>query len=288
MIKAERTLDFVLRIINHVTSGHSRENDIYKYMDDILKPAVNELYGKTTECKAHMDGIGEIKMTYFDMGNINSTHLFGLDELIIFCLYKQNTLTYNKVADLGANIGLHSIVLAKLGFEVSAYEPDIVHLERLRLNLNENNVRDRVKVYPCAVSTTKETKEFVRVKGNTTSSHLKGAKDTAYGNLESLKVETVEFESILRGNDLLKIDVEGHESEIICSSKLKDWENCDAILEVGSEKNSYEIYEKFKNSKINMFSQMTNWRKVETMDQMPKSYKDGSVFITIKEKMKWK
>ena len=124
--------------------------------------------------------------------------------------------------------------------------------------------------------------------GNTTSSHLKGAKENAYGELERVRVSTTEFKSILKSNDLLKIDVEGHEAEILCSTDEADWSKSDAFVEIGSDKNAEEIFKKFIGSKVNKFAQKTGWKRVKEYDSMPKSYKDGSLFITTKEKMKWK
>ena len=129
-------------------------------------------------------GVGTIQIDYYEMGKINSTHLFGLDEMIIFSYYMANRDRYEKVADLGANIGLHSIVLSKLGFKVSAYEPDNDHLNRLSNNVKINGVEKQICIYPVAVSTANGECEFIRVIGNTTSSHLKGAKENAYGELE--------------------------------------------------------------------------------------------------------
>ena len=38
--------------------------------------------------------------------------------------------------------------------------------------------------------------------------------------------------------DLVKIDVEGHEAQIICSTDAEDWIDVDAIAEIGSEQNA--------------------------------------------------
>src|SRR5947207_6307227 len=118
---------------------------------------------------------GALTLPYRRMGAIDSIDLFGLDELIIFAFYWANRARYRRSVDIGANIGLHSIVMARCGFAVRAFEPDPVHIEMLRANLALNGVSG-VEVVEAAVSDRNGTTEFVRVKGNTTGSHLSGAK----------------------------------------------------------------------------------------------------------------
>ena len=44
----------------------------------------------------------------------------------MFAFYYRNREFHKKVADIGANIGLHSIVLSKCGFEVE--DTNLIHL----------------------------------------------------------------------------------------------------------------------------------------------------------------
>ena len=59
------------------------------------------------------------------------------------------------------------------------------------------------------------------------------------------------------------------------------------MIEVGSQKNSELIYEFFKDIKINLFSQKNSWNKVASIQDMPRSYKDGSLFISNKKSVPW-
>ena len=279
------SINFILEVLPSLTRYHSRSSSVYQFLDTLLKPAVDDLYGHNSTGDSDLLGVGNIKLPYFSMGSINSTHLFGLDELIIFSFYSKNKSLYNSVADLGANIGLHSIVLSKLGYTVDSYEPDPEHLSRINHNISLNNVHPNI--IPAAVSIHDGTTEFTRVVGNTTGSHLSGAKDDPYGELEKFSVPTRSFKTILREHDLLKIDVEGHEADIICSTDTKDWNNTDAILEVGSFKNAEKIFHHFRDSNINLFAQSLCWQKVLSVSDMPTSYKDGSLFVSSKETMPW-
>jgi FkbM family methyltransferase len=221
------------------------------------------------------------------MGAINSTHLCGLDELIIFSFYAANTTRYRRTADIGANIGLHSILMSKLGCEVQCYEPDPVTFERLTSNLILNTVQDSIKSNQKAVSTKSGALEFTRVLGNTTGSHLSGAKTNPYGELERFSVEVVDFIDIMRTVDLMKIDVEGHEADILCKTQLDDWLGVDAIVEIGTVSNAQRVFDHLTDLNVNMFSQKTGWKHVESFEAVPKNYKEGSLFISVKDKMPW-
>src|SRR5690349_11853642 len=67
---------------------------------------------------------GPLALPYRRMGAIDSVDLFGLDELILFAFYWANRSRYRRSVDIGANIGLHSIVMARCGLAVRSFEPD--------------------------------------------------------------------------------------------------------------------------------------------------------------------
>ena len=228
---------------------------------------------------------GEISLPYFKMGAIDSLDLFGLDEMIIFSYYYNNKNKYKKVSDLGANIGLHSILMSKAGYQVEAYEPDPTHIAMIEKNFKLNNI-DLVNLNQVAVSDIDHTTKFVRVLGNTTSSHIAGAKDNAYGDLETYDVDVVRAKEIFKNSDFIKMDVEGGEAKIILSTTKEDWEKVDMIMEV-SEKNRVAIYDHLNSIGVNMFSQKKAWKKAEAVDDVPANYKEGSLFVSLDNKMQW-
>ena len=59
------------------------------------------------------------------------------------------------------------------------------------------------------------------------------------------------------------------------------------ILEVGTKKNRKVIYDHLKSIDVNMFSQKLAWKKVQVIDDLPASYKEGSLFITLDNQMLW-
>ena len=242
---------------------------------------------KTTGPEAQSFGpFGELVFPYHRMGAIDSLDLFGLDELIIFSFYWTHRRRYRRAADLGANLGLHSILLERCGFEVTAYEPDPAHFEILKENLLLNRCH-AVKAVNAAVSSERGVKEFVRVLGNTTGSHLAGSKPDPYGELERFPVEVVPFSRVLEEADLIKIDVEGHERELLLSTRCADWQKADAFVEISSEENAKAVFEHFERLDVGLFSQKINWGRVTRRSELPVSYREGILFISRKDRMPW-
>lgn len=283
----EEILCGLLNSLASLKDYHRPDSEIYGFLNSVAKAAISNLFGESTSQKADLSYLGKIDFPYFSMGAINSTHLFGLDELIIFSFYWSNRNRYRKVADLGANIGLHSVVMSHIGYQVTAYEPDPVHLSQLKENVKRNCLENTPVLINKAVSVQPGELEFVRVVGNTTGSHLSGSKENPYGELNKFIVEVDSFQTICNAFDFLKIDVEGHEADILLSTTKENWQNTDAIVEIGSLNNAQKVFEYFNNTDINLFSQKTAWNKVSSLDDMPLSYKDGSLFISLKDTMPW-
>ena len=95
------------------------------------------------------------------------------------------------------------------------------------------------------------------------------------------------FRDICNNFDLLKIDVEGHEADILLSTEKEDWQGTDAIVEIGSLGNAEKVFHHFSNLALNLFSQKQAWQKVNSLEDMPFSYKDGSLFISCGDVMPW-
>jgi FkbM family methyltransferase len=185
------------------------------------------------------------------------------------------------------NFLMYLIVGAVIGARLAHclfYEPDFYHFKLLKKNLKINGCK-KTKLYNVAVSDSEKTNvPFIRVLGNTTANHIAGSKESPYGELKMTHVNTVAFSEILEWADLVKIDVEGHEAVLLLSTEKKQWENSDALVEVGSYQNAKAIFTHFKQLNINMYSQKNRWRKIETFAEMPISYKEGTLFVSLKNK----
>lgn len=222
---------------------------------------------------------GEIIFPFVRMGAVSSLDLFGLDELILFAFYRESRSRYSRFADLGANLGLHSLIAGKLGWGVTAFEPDPHTFSLLEKNLCVNST-DAEAVCK-AVGANGGARVFTRVLGNLTGSHLSGSKENPYGELEEFTVEVESLRKIMSQHDFLKIDVEGAEAEIIGSTAKDDWVGTDAVLEIGSPTNARVIFDHLRSlGGVNMFSQKTGWQLVEEVADLPVSHLEGSVFVS--------
>ena len=283
---ASLILEDLIAVIPEITNHHSPTSRLYALLKRIVRNEVEVLFSDTDYKSVQFNAFGNLVFPYVKMGAIDSLNLFDLDELIIFSFYYINRNKYKKVMDIGANIGLHSIILNKCGYEVFTFEPDPKHFEFIKRNIELNDCNN-IHALNAAISDKCGQMEFIRVLGNTTGSHLVGSKKNPYGELEKFQVEVADINQYINEMDLIKLDAEGHEKEIILSTKIDNWLNTDAFVEIENEENADAIYNFFKDSKINLFSQKRNWCRVACLDDMPFSYHEGSLFISSKKQMPW-
>ena len=267
--------------------SHARGTSFYQFAEGLTTPAFHEAQPAfEAGQQVPLAELGLINLPYEKMGAIDSIDLFGMDELLMFSFYYRNRGRYSRVADIGANLGLHSIILSLCGFQVEAYEPDPDHYKKLINNLGLNNINTCTE-HEAAVSDKDGMMQFVRVLGNTTSSHLAGAKANPYGELEHFDVTVKEVRAIAERVDLFKIDAEGHEAVILKGLPIEVWKRVDAFVEIGTPENAQLVYDYFTGAGINIFSQKCGWARAESVDDVPFSYKEGGVFISAKKVMPW-
>jgi FkbM family methyltransferase len=229
---------------------------------------------------------GDLRLPYRAMGAISSLQLFGLDELIIFAFYAANRARYRHAVDIGANLGLHSMLMARLGWRVTAYEPDPQHMAWLGEHLAMNAITGVTPVR-AAVSDRDGSAEFVRVKGNTTGSHLAGAKADPYGALDRFEVSVHAAWRVLAECDFAKIDAEGHEVAILRAVPEARWQTLDAMIEVGTPLNAALLFAHFEALPVHLFAQKLGWAPVARAEDMPTSHREGSLFVSAKPVMPW-
>lgn len=219
----------------------------------------------------HMD------FPYVQMGNIDSLHLFGEPELVIFGIYAANRGRWRKVLDIGANLGLHSIVLDRMGYTVQAYEPDFSHFQHLITNLQVNGCDN---VTPCMAAVHTETGEanFVRVLNNLTGNHLEGFKDS-YGPRETVIVPTVDVRPLFDWADFAKLDCEGSEAALICTITERQAEHLSLVAEVRNTDNAKAIYHHCAKIGLPLWAYKRDFERVRTFTDMPCNNRDGPLFL---------
>jgi len=269
------------RLIEHlptIPSYHQRGCPEYNSIYEDLQNYIYHHYEMDMGYDNYINFGGlELVIPYFKMGKCNTINLFDLDEIILFSFYWHNRNRYSSAVDIGANLGLHSIFMDKCGFNVSSYEPDDTHYGELLNNVRINNC-ENISPHKAAVSNHQGAASFVRILDNTTSSHLQGSKDAVYGPTEVTEVATVDINDIVKNADLVKIDAEGHEDTILEAIDIKAFDTMDMVLEVGSVRSAEIIFNRFNT--LNMLSQKLGWLPVVGIDDIPVSYKEGSLFIS--------
>ena len=272
-----------------IARNHFQHSRLTQWWNDTNQKLTNEISQEFTSAvgKLNIGSVGLVNVRNIDFGSITSAHLFGLDELIIFAWYELNSVRYKRTLDLGANIGVHSMLMSKFGFSVTAYEPDPIHVYRFKQTMSDNAVK-KYELRQKAIGIKSEKLNFTRVLGNTTGSHLSGAKADPYGKLEVFEVEVDSLLEVVKEKyDFVKMDVEGYEVKLISALKSEDFATMDIMLEIGTPENAFNIFTELKRLGIHAFSQKINWGEVNSLEDLPTSHREGSLFLTSSLAMNW-
>lgn len=122
------------------------------------------------------------------------------------------------VIDVGANIGCISLVAAKQGAFVLAFEPSSENFETLEYNVKINGYQDRVQCINKGVGKAGLNKLYIHPSNSgATSSYLeqRGLDENNYQEVEFMSIHDVFKDYGLGYVDLLKLDCEGSELDII-------------------------------------------------------------------------
>jgi len=143
-------------------------------------------------------------MQYYDPNN-----MYLIEELFA-------KKTYNTFFDIGANIGVYSLIAAyQSDIKAFAFEPHPLTFRFLKENINTNNMNSRVTCHQLALSDSDGTMSFTDDPG---SSVNRLVKDNEL-NDNVLTVETLTGDSFCKQHavqpDVIKIDVEGFESNVL-------------------------------------------------------------------------
>ena len=289
LIEAEKKSEVFNRLLEDIAStprAHDLHSIEYQQLAMQTRKEIECLFSGNEP--VNVEPFGRIIFPLYQMGATDSMDLWGIDELILFSFYYNNRDRYKRTVDIGANIGLHSIIMSRCGFKVTAYEPDPIHCDILMKNLNLNGCEASVAVEGAAVSDRDGSDEFVRVIGNTMSSHLAREKNSVHTPTERFSVRTVNIADVVKSVDLIKINAEGHEGVIIDGIPDDAFKYVDIVMKVSSKENAERIYTRMKELGANLFAQGQAWDRVTGLKQMATSSQDGSLFISCKEEMPWK
>ena len=179
-----------------------------------------------------------------------------VDKKVPYKLFENEQINYfiNKIKihkpeyflDIGAHGGLYSIILQKnfSGLKVLAFEPDLQNRYQLYSNLFLNKFEKRVKVYDFGLSSVNKKVSFGFLK----KSNRGGKRIMENGDFEIIVKPLDKIFNKKNKKCFLKIDVEGHEKDVIIGSQniLKD-NSCLLQVEI-SKKESFREFNNFMKS----------------------------------------
>jgi FkbM family methyltransferase len=148
---------------------------------------------------------------------------------------------YAAVIDVGANLGLYSLIAAQSGnvADILAFEPDPRNYRQLQANLRLNRLTGRVRTFPVGLGRSDAGTTFLQENGRSTGQSRVAATAPADTNLSrytKTKIDVIQFDSHFSYSHrdiLVKIDVEGHEQEVIAGMRsLLAGNRCQLQVEV--------------------------------------------------------
>ena len=180
------------------------------------------------------------------MGLKNTADLFGYYEHLIFLLYNFKKKKYKKrAADIGSNLGLHSLIMSILGYSVDSYEPDPEHYKIQKKIIKINKFKN-IKIIKKGVYNMSCKQNLIRV----VDANFVSVRKRVMEKWRKLKLIWVILK-IIKNYDLVKIDAEGSEAKIIKNINKKFIEYW-FIVEVSGKQNAKNIFNYCKNN-VNIF-----------------------------------
>ena len=192
--------------------------------DILLQPRVTQqgtksvmLGGVPTVLEGAMDD------PYFQAIEGQAAALAGLAALITRQVPHSST-----VIDVGANIGLSTILLARMAERVIAFEPSPPNVAFLRRNLKRNGITN-VEVHAVAASSEPGTLRF-HVAQFGAGSHVVAAGHVSGNTISTVDVPAVTLdETDLPPIAFIKIDAEGHEPDVLAGARQLLVRDCPLI-----------------------------------------------------------
>lgn len=155
----------------------------------------------------------------------------------------KNLHSYNVFFDVGANIGTYTIMLAGSGLRTYAFEPVYSNYKALSINILLNNLESKVTAFNFGLGKETRPENFSFDPLNTGASHiaslpaetLEAEKRSIATTIQLTRLDDIISSFDLKESDrvLMKIDVEGMESEVLqgAADFLKNRHNLLLIIE---------------------------------------------------------
>jgi FkbM family methyltransferase len=212
-------------------------------------------------------------------GNLDSLCFFSELELGVWISYLA-TGNYEKFWDVGSHHGIDSIMMTLMqpACNVISFEPDPDAFKTFNSVIKLNNLANKIKPNNAGLSFEKCKLAFIKVHGNTTASHIHGAREF-HGPITEQEVEMHSYENYPYP-DFAKINIEGYEKVLIPRLSKKFLQSVNMLVEIHSTQDMLVVLETCKNNDLEIYTQSSGFRRFEETDDLPTSNKDGYIFIT--------
>lgn len=142
--------------------------------------------------------------------------------------------------DIGANIGFYTCFFSEKASEIYSFEPNKHAAQILRENIEENSL-ENVEVIEAAASDKDTSIKLSKVPGTSVLGTAQ-IKDAEEGEVDAKKLDSLFDEGQVELPDMVKIDVEGHEIEVLKGME-KVIEKASPVIYVESHENHEELRE---------------------------------------------
>tara|TARA_B100000927_G_scaffold66552_1_gene52435 strand:- start:3028 stop:3864 length:837 start_codon:yes stop_codon:yes gene_type:complete len=162
--------------------------------------------------------------------------------------------------DIGANIGYYSISASNFGFKkIYSFEPVPKTINKLKFNIELNNLEKIIEIVPNALGLKKELKVIYEDKDNFgNSSFFEGNKNNDIIEIEVINLYEFVVEKKIKNIDAIKIDVEGYEDQalidFISKSKEKELPKMIIIEHANSSKWNIDLFSLFQDHDYQILS----------------------------------
>jgi FkbM family methyltransferase len=188
---------------------------------------------------------------------------YGFWEIHLYTLYKLFLKDTDVVLDAGANIGFHTVHMAKSCKKVYAFEPQPLIYNILSTNILFNDLSNKVEHYRLGLGDKEETLKMAPIDNFDEKDGTKnyGGRNITKDSDGEEEVKVVVFDSLNIDIDAIKIDVQGFETEafngmVNTLKRCKPWimlenymdsEKDQAVL-IFLKELGYEIYRPVENN----------------------------------------
>ena len=192
----------------------------YRYILSILKFEILGLPSSHTAYFRSSLGLFHIRGGTIDFKFANYAYEWGVKQFFL-----DHYRDYSVFLDIGANIGIYSIMMAKSGLRCHAFEPMSENFRALVENIELNHLADVITPHSVALGSENAIRQFTYEKINTGASRLEGNPSDYHGpegSHVSVPATVRRLDDVLSGDlidpsasVLIKIDAEGMELLIL-------------------------------------------------------------------------